>query len=72
MNKNLFSRIELLFWNFAIQLLSSFRMVRSSLARTGQVTYSSDAVFFYVLMAIAGVTGLVSGYLFYFIMASMR
>ena len=72
MKKDLFSRIELLFWNFAIRMLSSFRMARTSLARTDQMTYSSDAAYVWVLMAIAGVAGLVSGYLFYFITASMR
>jgi hypothetical protein len=72
MKKNLFSQIELLFWNFAIRMLSSIRMARSALASTDQLTYSSDAAFLWVLMAIAGVTGLASGYLFYFITASIR
>ena len=72
MKKNLFSRIELLFWDFAIRVLSSIRVARSSLARTGQVTYSTDSVFLGMLMAIAGVAGLVSGYLFYFITANVR
>ncbi len=72
MKKDLFSRIELLFWDLAIRVLSNVRMARSSLARTEQVTYSTDSVFLWILMAIAGVTGLVSGYLFYFITASMR
>ena len=72
MKKDLFSRIELLFWDFAIRVLSNVRMARSSLARTEPVAYSSDSVFQWVLMAIAGVTGLVSGYLVYFISASMR
>jgi len=72
MKKDLFSRIELLFWNFTIRMLSSFQMLRSSLARTDQMTYSTDTAFLWLLMAVAGVTGLASGYLFYFITASMR
>ncbi len=72
MNTQIFSRIELLFWNFAIHALSSFRVVRSSLARTDLLVYSTDDAFMWILMAVAGVTGLVSGYLFYFITASMR
>ncbi len=72
MNNPVFSRIELLFWNFAIRMLSSFRMVRLTIARNDQMTYSPDTTFLWVLMGLAGVTGLVSGYLFYFLTASMR
>lgn len=72
MIKQIFSRMELLFWNFAIRMLSGFRVSRSNPARTDQMAYSSDASYLWVLMAIAGVTGLVSGYLFYFITASIR
>jgi len=72
MKTNVFSRMELLFWDFAIRMLSSFRVARSTLARNNQLAFSFDAAFLWVLLAIAGVTGLFSGYLFYFITASMR
>ncbi len=72
MKKDLFSRFELLFWNFAIRILSSFRMMRSSLARADQLAYSTDSIQLWALVAVAGVTGLVSGYLFYFISNGLR
>jgi hypothetical protein len=72
MKKNLFSRLELLFWNFAIHTLSYFRSARSYFSRSGQLSYSSDTTFLGILMAIAGVAGLFSGYLFYILTASLR
>jgi hypothetical protein len=72
MKNNFFSRLELLFWNFAIQALGYFRTARSGLSRTGQLSYGSDTAFLVVLMTIAGVAGLFSGYLFYMLTASLR
>ncbi len=72
MSKNLFSQIELLFWNFAIRMLSCFRSARFSLSRTGRVAFGADTALFGVLLGIAGVAGLASGYLFYFLTVSVR
>jgi hypothetical protein len=72
MNKTFFSRLELLFWNFAILTLSCFRSARSYFSRTGQLSYSSDTAFLGILLAIAGAAGLFSGYLFYILTASLR
>ncbi len=72
MNKNLFTRVELMFWNFAIRMLSSFRLARVTLSRNGQLLDSSEAGLLWALVGIAGVAGLVSGYLFYFLTAGLR
>ncbi len=72
MSKNLFPQLELLFWNSAIHVLSFFRSAHSSLSKTGRVVFGAETAFLGVLMGIAGVTGLASGYLFYFLTAHVR
>ncbi len=72
MSKNLFPQLELLFWNFAIHMLSFFRSARSGLSKTGQVALGTETTFLSVLVGIAGVAGLASGYLFYFLTAPVR
>jgi hypothetical protein len=72
MNKNPFSRFELLFWDFAIRALSFFRTARTQLSKNGQLAYSSDTASLGILIGIAGVAGLASGYLFYFLTAFLR
>ncbi len=72
MNKSSFARFELLFWNFAIRALSFFRVARLSLSRYGQLAYNHEPVTLGILLGIAGIAGLVSGYLFYFLTVSLR
>jgi hypothetical protein len=72
MKENIFTRMELLFWNFAIRALCDFRVVRSSLARNEPLSVSAETAFPGILIGIAGVAGLVSGYLFYFLTVSLR
>jgi hypothetical protein len=72
MNRTLFSRFELSFWNFAILALSYFRSARSYIPRTGQLSYNPETAFLGILMGIAGVAGLASGYLFYILTSSLR
>ncbi len=72
MNNTFFSRIELLFWNFAIQALSRFRMTRSFSAGSIPSLNNPGTTMLAILMGVAGVAGLVSGYLFYFLAASLR
>ncbi len=72
MSNQLFSQIELLFWNFAIRMLSYFRSARLYLSKNGQATYSPETALLGVLVGVAGIAGLVSGYLFYFLTANVR
>lgn len=72
MNNTIFNRVELLFWNFAIQALSRFRMSRSIFSGNMPSIRDSETTRLAILMGVAGVAGLVSGYLFYFLAASLR
>ncbi len=72
MKENLFTRMELMFWNFAIQALCDFRVARSYWAKNGRIAASPEVAFPGILIGVAGVAGLVSGYLFYFLTASLR
>ncbi len=72
MKENLLTRIELLFWDFAIQALCDVRLARSYWAKNGRIAVSPEAAFPGILIGVAGVAGLVSGYLYYFLTASMR
>ena len=73
MNKpNFFSRFELSFWNFTIQLLSQSKTAQKMLRRVFQFLHDSEAPTFGILLGISGVVGLVSGYLFYFVSAGIH
>lgn len=68
LNHSLFSRFELVFWNFTIQLLSNPRLTQSFLGRSLRMLRNSEATLLGILLGVSGVIGLVSGYLFYFMM----
>lgn len=70
--KNVFTRFELIFWNFTIQALSQSRTAQKMLRRVFQFLHDSEAPTFGILLGVSGVVGLVSGYLFYFVTASLR
>jgi hypothetical protein len=73
MNKtNVFSRFELLFWDFTIQALSKSRGAQMMLRRVFQFLQDSEAPAFGILLGVSGVVGLVTGYLFYFVAAGLR
>ncbi len=72
MSKKLFPQLELLFWNFAIHTLSFFRSARFCLSKTGRVAFGVETAYLGILVGIAGVAGLTSGYLFYFLTAHVR
>jgi hypothetical protein len=69
---NIFSRIELLFWNLAILALSKSRTLQEIIRRGFHVIHYSDMASIGVLLGISGVVGLVTGYLFYFVAASIH
>jgi hypothetical protein len=71
-NPTIFTRFELLFWNFAIQSLSQSRTAQKMLRRAFRLLHDSEAASIGVLLGISGVVGLVSGYLFFFVAASIR
>ena len=66
------SRIELLFWNFAIRALSQSNFTRTFLKKAYEMTNDSEMTLLGVLIAASGVIGLVSGYAFYFLTLSLR
>ncbi len=72
MKENMLTRVELLFWNFAIQALSEFREARMYWAKNSPLPINPEAAFPGILICVAGVAGLVSGYFFYFLTASLR
>ncbi len=72
MKENILYRMELMFWNFAIQALCDLRVARSYWAKNRREAASPEAAFPGILIGVAGVTGLVSGYLFYFLTANLR
>lgn len=72
MNRSVFSRIELVFWNFAIQTLSRPGVVQTFLREAIRLVRSSEASVWGILLGISAVVGLVSGYLFYFFVVSLR
>jgi hypothetical protein len=72
MTSNLFSRVELLFWNFAIRALSQSNIARTALRKTYKVVNGSEWTSMGLLMGLSGVIGLVSGYAFYFLAQGLR
>lgn len=67
MNKNPVSRLELKFWNFAIDVLSMPVIARSDGKRYRQPAFSSDVVSLAILVGMSGVAGLFAGYAFYYL-----
>lgn len=72
MNRSVFSRIELVFWNYAIQTLSRPGAAQTFLREAIRLLRSSEASVWAILLGLSAVVGLVSGYLFYFFAASLR
>ncbi len=72
MRTNVFSRLELLFWNLAIRTLSRSRMTRSFLRSVYGLVSATQAVSLVILMVVAGCAGLLSGTLFYYLTTSLR
>ncbi len=72
MNINIFTRVELLFWNITILALSQSDVARSLVRKLYNLANGSDITSLGLLMATSGVIGLICGYLFYFITLSMR
>jgi hypothetical protein len=72
MKNQLFSRMELSFWNFTIQTLSESVFTQSCLREVYHMLHSSAAAPLGIVAAISGVAGLVSGYLFYFLSSGLR
>jgi hypothetical protein len=67
MNKNPVSRLELKFWNFAIDVLSLPVITRSNEKRFQRSTLSSTVVSLAILVGMSGVAGLFAGYAFYYL-----
>jgi hypothetical protein len=72
MTLNFFARVELLFWNFAIDTLSQSDLARSIVRRAYSLTNGSEISSLGLLMGATGIIGLVCGYLFYFLTLSVR
>jgi hypothetical protein len=72
MHLHLISRIELIFWNFAIRALSQSNLTRSFMRKAYTITNGSEITSLGILMAACGFFGLISGYAFYFLTLSMR
>jgi len=71
-NRNVFSRIELVFWDLTIRALSQPGPARNFAREAIRLIRSPEAVVWGFLLAISAVAGLVSGYLFYFVSISLR
>lgn len=72
MNMHIFSRVELLFWDFAIRVLSQSRWMRTFLRKGYQLANTSELTSLGILMGISGVVGLITGYMFYFLTTGLR
>jgi hypothetical protein len=67
MNNHLLYRVELLFWDFAIRLLSQSSLTRSFLRKAYGLTRTSELTSLAILMGVSGLVGLLCGYIFYFL-----
>lgn len=68
---NIFSRMELIFWDLTIQALSKSRTAQSVVRRVFKLLHDTEIASIGVLLGISGVVGLVTGYLFYFVAVSI-
>lgn len=69
---NLFTRIELFFWDSTIRLLSSPSFTRLVLKREPSLASIPLNGSMALLFVLTGAVGLLSGYLFYFLAAAAR
>lgn len=76
MNTTLPSRIELFFWNFAIQTLSNSRLMRtllrSVLPRFQKMMAISPLASVGLLVSASGLIGLLTGLVLYYVSAILR
>lgn len=72
MNNRLITRVELIFWNFAIRALSQSNITRTFLRKAYAVANTSEITSLGILMGVSGIVGLISGYLFYFLTINLR
>lgn len=76
MNTTFTSRIELFFWNFAIQALSNSRtmqtLLRSLLPRFQQMMAISPVASVGLLVSASGLFGLFTGLVLYYVSAYLR
>jgi hypothetical protein len=71
-NMNIFTRMELLFWNSTIRLLSHPSFTQLVLKREFSLSSLPVNSSLALLFALTGAVGLLSGYLFYFVTAGLR
>ncbi len=72
MKNHFISRVELSFWNLTIRALSQSDFARTSVQKAYHLLNDSETAAFGILIAVSGVAGLVSGYLFYVLRMSLR
>lgn len=72
MNLKSFSRIELHFWNFAIQALSHSDLARRFVKEAYTFTHQARNASLGLMIGVSGAAGLISGYLFYFLRMGLR
>ena len=72
MNTTFTSRVELFFWNFAIQALSNSRIMRSLLRRFHQMMTISPVASVGLLVSASGLIGLFTGLVLYYVSAILR
>lgn len=72
MNSTIFSRIELHFWNFAIQTLSRSGFTRSCLKSAYALSHNARTASMGMMVGGAGLAGLLSGCLFYVVTSGLR
>lgn len=66
------SRVELFFYNLIIRALTNSSLARRLFKEIYDFSHEVKAVSLGILISIAGATGLVSGYLFYFLKMGLR
>lgn len=65
--QNLFERFELLFWNLTIRVLSGSRSAHTAVSPLIRAAHGSEKAALSFLLALCGMAGLASGYLFFVI-----
>jgi len=68
----MFFRVELFFWNWTIQILSRPGFTRSFMLKTMRLVRNTELASFGIFLGVSAVFGLVSGYLFFFVAASLK
>ncbi len=72
MNTTFSSRIQLFFWNFAIQALSNSHLMRSLLRRFHHMMTISPVASVGLLVSASGLMGLFTGLMLYYVSAILR